>query len=60
MREKINKALSLIKEAGIKDEIVTEHDVYEEMKKATLCEVAEILVTLTNLVYEVREVLESD
>ena len=31
-----------------------------EMKKATLCEVAEILVTLTNLVYEVREVLESD
>lgn len=60
MREKINKALSLIKEAGIKDEIVTERDVYEEMKNATLCEVAEILVTLTNLVYEVREVLESD
>lgn len=58
--EKVGKALSLIKSLGLRDEIMTVDDVLDEMKNYTLFELANTFSEVSNLLCELRDLLESD
>ena len=59
-KEKVEKAIELIRKAAVEDEIVTAKDLYEEMKGYSLFEVAESMAEIVNLIYELRCVLEAE
>jgi hypothetical protein len=57
---KVGKALRRIKSLGLKDEIATIEDVFDEMKNYTLFEIADTFSEISNLLYELKDLLESD
>lgn len=57
---KVEKALRQIKSLGLKDEIITTEDVLDEMKNYTLFELANTFSEISSLLYELKDLLESD
>lgn len=57
---KVVKALERIKSLGLRDEIRTTGDVFEEMKDSTLFELADTFCECSNLLCELIDLLESD
>lgn len=58
--KKVVKALYRIKSLGLKDEIRTIDDVFEEMKDSTLFELADTFCECSNLLCELIDLLESE
>lgn len=56
--QKVEAALELISNAGIRDERTNANEVYEQMRSGTLMEIAEVIADSVNLVYDLRDVLE--
>jgi transcriptional regulator with XRE-family HTH domain len=57
---KVKKALGRIRSLGLKDEIATTEDVFDGMKNYTLFEIADTFREISNLLYELKDLLESD
>jgi hypothetical protein len=57
---KVEKALKRIKSLGLKEEIRTVDDVFDEMKDLTLFELADTFCECSNLLCELIDLLESD
>jgi hypothetical protein len=57
---KVEKALSLIKSLGLRDEIRDANDMYGEMKDYSLFEIADEFSECINLLCELIDLLESD
>ena len=58
--EKIDKAVELIRKAGIVNEIINPDEVYDHMRDMGLYEIAEDIADFVNLIYELRETLEEE
>lgn len=57
---KVEKALKRIKSLGLKEEIRTVDDVFDEMKDLTLFELADTFCGCSNLLCELIDLLESE
>jgi hypothetical protein len=57
---KVEKALERIKSLGLKEEIRTVDDVFDEMKDLTLFELADTFCGCSNLLCELIDLLESE
>lgn len=59
-KEKVERAVSLLHEAGIVDRMVNTTEIYTALREMKLNDVAESLADFINLVYALRDVLEGE
>ena len=56
--KKIEKALTLIREAGLKDDPITPEQAYDAMRNYELGDLAEDIADMIMLVHNIKKVLE--
>lgn len=57
-KEKVQAAIERIEKEGIFDKRVSAGEIYEEMKKFKLGEIAKEITYFVNLIYDIRDILE--